>query len=332
MNVFVLKMIFAFIASLSITFRLVPFLCSLAFRLQFVDVPDGKIKTHTKTTPYLGGVAVYIGFIFAASLTLPVYSDVCSLLIGSTILLIIGLIDDLIVLAWYQKLLGQLVAVACFLKAGFYLKEEFFYNFWNIPISCLWILSIINAFNLVDVMDGLASTLAIGASSTFLVLALYFQLPEVALLLVAFIGALLGFLWYNRPNAVIYLGDAGSLFIGGFLATIPFLFSWSAYNQYGFLTPMVILAIPLLELASLIVIRIYKRIPVYLGSPDHFAHYLLRKGWGKTTILEYVFFLSILLFVSSFLFATNYLSLFLLLGLGMLFLLFWVIILFCFKC
>jgi UDP-GlcNAc:undecaprenyl-phosphate GlcNAc-1-phosphate transferase len=297
--------------------------CNIARRLKFVDEPDGKIKKHKQATPYLGGVAIYVGFLAALCLTFPFENNMLLFFVGSTLLLFIGLIDDLVVLKPIQKFGGQLLATFCFLKAGLYLKEQFFYNVWNIPISVLWILLVINSFNLVDVMDGLASILAICATSTFLALAFYFQNYVLAILLCAFLGPLIAFFWYNRPTAKIYLGDAGSLFIGGFLAAIPFLFNWGTHNMYGFLTPIVILAVPLLEVSTLILVRSYKKIPFYIGSPDHFSIYLQQNGWSKQAILKYIISISIFLGIVSILFASNQLKFITLALFAGLFLLFW---------
>ena len=264
-----LKLLFSCIISFLITFYLVPLLSNIAIRLGVVDVPDGRIKRHEKSTPYLGGVAVYAGFISGLALVFPTENLIFSLLVGSTLLLVIGLVDDLVILKPYQKLFGQCVAAICFLKGGLYLKEQFFndYLFIALPISLLWILTVTNAFNLVDVMDGLATTIALGASISFLIVALSLGQYSVSLLLTSFIGPLLAFLWYNSPPASIYLGDAGSLFIGGFLSAIPFLMSWSNYNPYGFLAPAAILAIPLFEVIMLIIIRTYKGIPFIAAVP-----------------------------------------------------------------
>lgn len=285
-------MLFSLVFSFLITFYLVPLFCELAYKWRFVDTPDGKIKKHDQATPYMGGIAVYCGFLSGLALTMPFDSCVFLLLIGATLLLFIGLIDDLYVLKPYQKFFGQLVVALCFLKAGFYLKEHVFYNVWNMPLSLLWILTVINSFNLVDVMDGLATTLAGCATLSLLLIAIYLNNATVMVLLCAFLGALLAFLWYNRPPAKIYLGDAGSLFIGGVLAVVPFLLNWGTYNQLGYLSPLIVLAIPLLECCTLIVVRRYKGIPFYQGSPDHFACYLLGAGWSKQHILYYVMLLS----------------------------------------
>lgn len=306
--IIILKAGFSLVISFLVTFYLVPVCCIIARRLQFIDAPDGKIKTHKQPTPYLGGVAVYVGFLSAFCLTFPFENNMMLFFAGSTLLLFVGLIDDLIVLKPYQKLFGQLLATFCYLKAGLYIKEQFFYNYWNLPISAFWILSVINAFNLVDVMDGLATSLAIAATCSFLGMAIYFGHTTLVILLCAFLGPLLAFLWYNRPTAQIYLGDAGSLFIGGFLATIPFLFNWGVYNESGYIAPVIILAIPLLEVSTLILVRSYKKIPFYMGSPDHFSIYLQQQGWTLQAILGYVIALSAFLFVVSFAFLLNTIS------------------------
>jgi len=290
-----------------------------------MDVPDGRIKKHEKPTPYLGGLAIYLGFMATLALVFPFQNQILLFIVGSTLLLFMGLIDDLIVTKPYQKFFGQSVASLCFLKAGFFLKETFLLqNALNVPISLLWMLAIINAFNLVDVMDGLATTIAIHVSFSFFLIALILQQFELALLLGSFFGAVLAFWFFNKPVARIYLGDAGSLFIGGFLATIPFLMKWSTYSWYGYLAPLIILAIPLLEVTALILIRSYKGIPFYNGSPDHFCLYLRRNGWSIWEILAYVSGLSFILLGVSIGVVLNYITLLGIIILGLIFLCSWV--------
>ncbi len=289
---FILKMLFAFLIAFLISFYLVPVICRLAVSLNFMDVPDGKIKRHAKPIPHLGGIAVYMGFMSSLVLVLPVENRGYLLLLGSTLLLFVGLVDDLVILRPYQKFFGQCVACLCFLKTGLYLKEQFFYVYWRIPFSLLWMLTVINAFNLVDVMDGLATILALCSAIAFLIFALLGAQQTVALLLAAFIGSLVAFFWYNKPPAKIYMGDTGSLFIGGILATTPFLLNWGTYSAYGYLAPIIIMIIPLMEVATLVVVRTYKGIPFYKPSPDHYSIHLIKKGWSKGNVLLFTCFFS----------------------------------------
>lgn len=303
------RLVFSFSISFLLTFYLVPLFLIIAKKLNILDTPDGSVKVHEKPIPYLGGFAVYFGFITTLSLVFPFENDVFFMLLGSTMLLFTGLIDDILRLQAYQKFFWQFVAAFCFLKSGFYLKESFFLaNMWNFPISLLWILSVVNAFNLVDVMDGLATLIACCATATLLVISLFFGQQALALLLACFLGSLFAFFCYNKPPAKIYLGDAGALFIGGMLATIPFLFKWGTFNSYGFFTPAIILAIPLLEITALILIRTYKGIPFYQASPDHFSIYLQHYGWSKYQILAFILLLSAIILIIAVSFSLNMLS------------------------
>ena len=250
----------------------------------------------------------------------------------------VGLIDDFNALSPLQKLFGQIIAVACFLKGGFALKSRFFSDYINIAASGFWMISVINAFNLVDVMDGLATLLALVAALSFFIIAILLQQYTLSLLLIILIGALVAFLFYNRPPAKIYLGDAGSLFIGGFIAAMPLLFRWTkvlnsssalpsfAQGSLFFetvvsaLVPILIVGIPIIEVASLIIIRKYKGLEFYSASPHHFSSYLLKKKWSIQKILFFTGCAASLLSALAILFMFGMLSFnFLLFGIGLFF-------------
>ncbi len=323
MHAVIQRHLFCFVFALLLVIYIVPLLIQAAYRLKVLDLPDGKIKNHQTPVPYMGGVAVYLAFITPLALAYPFKNHILWLLFGTTLLLFVGLIDDLRVLKPAQKFLGQIIAVLCFLKGGFSLKSIFFSSYENLALSLFWMLSVINAFNLVDVMDGLSSTIALVASVSFLILALMFKIYSASLLLVTFCGALVGFLCYNRPPAKIYLGDAGALFIGGFLAAIPMLFPWSAQSWDAYYAPGVILGIPLLEVACLIVIRLHLGIAPYRGSPHHFAIYLQKKGWSKYQILLFTVVAGVVLSCIAYAFLFGYLHFWSLLFSGLLFFATW---------
>lgn len=319
----VVKTIITFALSFLVTVYLVPLLIKVAYKFSIVDIPDGKLKVQERSTPYLGGLAIFFGFLIASSLVLPFENHFFLFIIASIILLFVGLLDDLIVLTPAQKFFGQILAALCYIKAGFYLKGLFFNNAWNIATSFLWFLIFINAFNLIDVMDGLASVIAITIALSYLLFAVLLGDITLFLLLVAFIGAVGGFLFFNRPPAKIYLGDSGSLFLGGFLACVPFAISWSEYNLYGYIIPIVISAVPLLEFGTLILVRTYKLLPFYLGSPDHFSIFLQQKGWHKNKILFFVLFFSLICALISLLFFFGKLSFVFLISCGIFLLFAW---------
>jgi UDP-GlcNAc:undecaprenyl-phosphate GlcNAc-1-phosphate transferase len=268
---------------------LIPIIAKVAFKFNVLDFPDGRIKRHKKPVPYLGGITIFLPFIATLSLAFPFENKILWLLLGVILLLSVGLVDDLKVLRPMQKLCGQILAVLCFLKGGFSLKLHFFESsFINMFFSGFWMLSLINAFNLIDIMDGLASVVAIVATLSLFIISILLKQYAVSLLLISFVGPLFAFLFYNRPPAKIYLGDSGALYIGGFLAALPLLINWSQQSANAYYAPLIILAIPIMEVCCLVVIRSYKRIPFYRGSPHHFAIYLQKKGWRKETILLFV--------------------------------------------
>ena len=278
---------------------LVPVMIRVAKKFRLFDVPDGKIKVHKAPVPYLGGVAVYVAFLVTLMIVFPFDIIFDGRLVwflgGTTLLFLIGLVDDLHAFSPLQKLMGQIVAVLCFLKGGFALKSRFFSDAINIFASGFWMLSVINAFNLVDVMDGLAVMLASVSVGGFFVIALVLRQYFLSLLLTTLAGSLFAFFLYNKRPAKIYLGDAGSLFIGGFIAALPLLISWTeVLNVYkalpefaigsifwetaiSALVPIFLVGIPLLEVTSLVVIRKYEGLPFYSGSPHHFSCYLQKK-------------------------------------------------------
>ena len=300
--------IFSFIFPLLLTIYIVPMMIAAAFNFKILDRPDGKIKNHKKPVPYLGGLAVYIPFIATLAVAYPFENKILWLFLGVTFLLFIGLVDDLKILKPIQKLFGQFLAVLCFLKGGFSLKTIFFSDFFNICASAFWMLSVINAFNLVDVMDGLSSLLAIIAATSFLIIAIILKQYAVSVLLLAFLGPMLVFFYYNKPPARIYLGDAGSLFVGGFLAAIPLLLPWSKLSFDAYYTPIVILGVPLLELFSLVVIRTFKGIAFYRGSPHHYSIYLRSKNWSVAKVLIFSGIMSTILSTIAILFLFNFIN------------------------
>lgn len=329
MDVLIMKMIGLFIASFVLTQLIIPLLCKIAYKYNFLDRPDGVIKKHNQATPYLGGVAVFCGTLVPSILCICFSWELVWFFLGFFLLLLVGLIDDFVSLKPYQKFFGQCVAVVSFLFGGFYVHISITHNILlSLVLSAFYMLTVINAFNLIDVMDGLATTVALTSSVGFAALALCGGCYSILFIFTAFIGALLAFLIYNWPPARIYLGDAGSLCMGGLLACLPFGIDFCRYGLTGYLVPMFILSIPLIEVVSLIIIRVYKRIPFYQGSPDHFYMYLRIQGWSKRGILFYVGGMTLLatsisLCVMFGLLYAGHLYLF-----ATTFLLFWVVILF----
>ena len=203
------------------------------------------------------------------------------MLLAGSIILILGLIDDLGVLSPWVKLAGQVVAVLTLMNASIYIKLSFLPSWLAIGLSFLWLLAITNAFNIIDVMDGLAAGVAASAALVLFLIATVNGREDYAVLLAALCGALIGFLRYNFEPARIYMGDAGSMFIGLMLGALAMNNSYTQVNLVAALAPVVILGVPVFDMLFVMYVRRRRGLPVMLGSPDHFA--LRLRKWRLST-------------------------------------------------
>lgn len=284
------KHIFTFLLSFSLAIYVTPIMREAALRFGIVDKPDGELKKHEKPVPYLGGLAVYLSFLISLALVFDFNPQVLALLLAGTIVIILGLIDDFGFLTPGIKLAGQLIAVWVLIKGGIYIKLEFLPTTFGVPIaayllSVLWLVGLTNAFNIIDVMDGLAASVGAAASLVLFGVALMNDRPTIVALTIALAGALGGFLRYNRAPAQIYLGDTGSMFIGLMLGSLAMIGSYTEHNTVALLAPVMILGVPIFDTFLVMVIRKLKGRPIMWGSPDHYALRLRKKGWAVNTIV-----------------------------------------------
>ena len=288
------KMIFiplCFILAFGLSLYFVPVMRRAALKWGVVDRPDGHLKFQKKPVPYLGGIGVYVSFLLAVSLVYDFSPQVLGLLLAGTIMLMIGLVDDFGVLLPYQKLAGQLLATFVLIKAGIYIKVEYFPLWVSIPLTVFWMIGIINAINIIDIMDGLSAGVSLCACFVLMVVALVNGNATIAVLTVALAGALLGFLVYNFPPAKVYLGDAGSLFVGLMLGALAMIGEYSRENPLGYVAPVMILGLPIFDTIFVMMMRAKKKLPIFLGSQDHYAIRLKKLGLsvGQVVVLSYLF-------------------------------------------
>ena len=253
-----------------------------AIRFGVVDRPDGRLKNQREPVAYLGGLAVFVAFLLSIGMTFEFDEELLAMLLASTIVTMVGLIDDFGALTPGPKAVGQAVAVFVLLKAGVTLHLIFLPWWARILLTVIWLVGLSNAFNLSDIMDGLASGLGVIAGTFLLVVALANGRLVVAFFTVALIGALLGFLRFNFHPAVIYLGDCGSLFIGLTLGALAMVMDYTDHNPLGFLAPLFFLALPIVDTFYVMVLRARAGRRIYHGSPDHIPLRLRRRLGGST--------------------------------------------------
>ena len=256
----------------------VPLARQAALKYGVVDAPDGNLKCQKEPVPYFGGLAIYLAFLISLAVTFEFRHDVLGIVLGGTIVVMLGLIDDFGVLTPITKLIGQLLAVFVLIKSGIRIEIAAFPEWLDLALTVFWMVGLINAFNLLDIMDGLSAGVGAISASCLLVVALLQGDQTIAFMLVALIGSLLGFLWFNWHPARIYMGDTGAMFIGLLLGAMTMIEQYPSDHPLSLLTPVFILGIPIFDTLFVMYIRYQRGLRIFWGSPDHIAIRL--RHWG----------------------------------------------------
>lgn len=278
-----------------------PLIIKFADLVGAIDIPNER-KIHKTPTPRIGGVGVFLAFLFGVIRNFQFPKEIIFILISSTIIFIIGLIDDIKGLSAKKRLFFQIIASSIVVYGGLGIK--FPLNWGNIGVvlsyivSILWIVGIINTFNFIDGIDGLAGFLALIISIIFLFIVINTSQYHVMFLTSALCGAIFAFLIYNFNPASIFLGDSGSTFLGFILAVLSIYVSWADNNPFiAFSSPVMVLFIPIFDLIYTTISRIRNGLIknfndwlVYTGK-DHIHHRILSMGFS---VNETVLIISIL--------------------------------------
>jgi len=258
----------------------VPIARAAALKYGIVDEPDGRLKHQREPVPYFGGLAIYLAFLMSLAFTFEFRHDVLGIILGGTIVVMLGLIDDFGVLTPWTKLAGQLLAVFVLIKSGIRIEIAAFPEWLDLVLTVVWMVGLINAFNLLDIMDGLSA--GVGAvSAVFLLIVAVLQNDQMMVfMLAALIGSLIGFLRYNWQPARIYMGDTGAMFIGLLLGAMTMIEKYPSDHPFSLLTPVFILGIPIFDTLFVMYVRYQRGLPIFWGSPDHIAIRL--RHWGMS--------------------------------------------------
>ncbi len=279
--------------SLALSLYLTPIILRAAVELGVLDRPDGKLKRHEEPVPYLGGLAVYLAFLITLCVVFEFHVQLLGLLLGTTMMAMLGLFDDLHVIAPRLKLVGQLIATWVLIRSNISIQLEILPDWLPIPLTVLWLVGITNAVNILDVSDGLAAGVsAIAALGLFIIAVLNGDLL-IATTALALAGSLIGFLRYNQPPARIYLGDTGSLFVGFMLAALAMIGAYTRRNDVGALAPVAILIVPVLDTTLVVMARLGRGTSPFAGSADHLAVRLKHRGWSAHEVAWFAYALSL---------------------------------------
>ena len=266
----------------------------LAPQFGLVDHP-GTRKVHTRSTPRGGGLAIYAGVVLAA-LVFPdlMQREFAVILIGGLGIVLLGTVDDFRPLPWQSRLAVQsITAIAVVSIWPSHLS-------WSLrAVSVFWLVALINAFNMLDNMDALSAGtawIAAGMLALGQIIVGPFEQWTAAMPYVMLMGALSGFLWFNRPPARIFMGDAGSTFLGFFLGTgslhnvfadepVPGPWQWAM--------PVLVLAVPWYDLCTVVTLRLWQGHSPFHADKQHLSHRLVSLGLKSSTAVHLIHLLAI---------------------------------------
>ena len=293
-TVFQTGLFFAFAAilfSFLLAFILTPLARKLALRCQCLDMPDGQRKMHKAPVPYFGGISILAGFAVSALLfsflaagTISV--EITVMLTGAAAICLVGLLDDMYDIRPGCKLLSQIAVAAFSVYFGGGIEHTTIGNLslrlgaLSFPVTVFWIVLIINAVNLIDGLDGLASGVCAMESFALFVTATVMGNPVCAVASAALCGATLGFLPYNINGASIFMGDAGSMLIGYVMACISVFGLFKAQALFSIVVPALIFALPLMDTVFAFFRRIMSGKNPFRADKQHLHHKLLYNGFS----------------------------------------------------
>jgi len=275
---------FSFIGSLLICMALIPALTASAWKLQFVDVPRDR-RMHAAPIAKVGGIAFAVGTIAAVLLWAPKDQMIMASLLGGVVILLFGIWDDWVELKPRMKFAGQILAAAIVIAfAGVRVKSIPFFDAQTFPvwaaalITLIVIVGMTNAVNLADGLDGLAGGLSLLSFAGIAYLAYQAGDQMLVLLMVAVLGSLLGFLRFNTYPARVFMGDAGSQFLGHYLAVAALILIDPVRAPYSPLIVLFLWGIPLLDTVGVMGQRLWEGRSPFVGDRNHIHHKLLAMG------------------------------------------------------
>lgn len=293
-----------FTISLLITFLVTPWVRRKAIEWGAIDLPDNGRRIHLRPTPRLGGVAIYLAAVLTL-LCVPLLGNLVSesfrehlprlaaIFIPATGIFLFGIYDDFKGTTASQKIMAQILAAAVIFAFGFRIDtlSSPLGGTWHLPtilafpLTALWIVGITNAFNLIDGIDGLAAGASVFALLSILVFSITQGNPEISLVAVVLVGAVIGFLRYNFNPATIFLGDSGSLFLGFMAAALSLAGSQKGSTIIAVAIPLVSFGLPVVEAGLSLVRRFLGGDSLLAGDRGHIHHMLLRRGLTQRQVV-----------------------------------------------
>jgi UDP-GlcNAc:undecaprenyl-phosphate GlcNAc-1-phosphate transferase len=291
-----LQVVYGAVAALAIVVLLTPAVGGMARRIGAVDEPDGR-RLNVIPIPRLGGLALFMGIFVPAIAFLKLGHETRGLLIGAAVATIVGAVDDVRGLPWWQKLGGQIAAAAIPVSFGIWVDHFTFPGLGigalprpvGIALTMVWIVAIMNMVNFIDGLDGLAAGVAAISGFTFAVIALSLGKPDPAILSAIVLGASLGFLRHNFSPARIFMGDSGAMLLGFVLAAVAVQGLLKTASTIALFVPLLVLAVPILDTSFVFAKRLKHGKPLYEADRTHLHHRFVNIGFSQRRAVVYFY-------------------------------------------
>ena len=303
----------ALLTALVVSFLMTPVVKTFAYKVGAVDVPKDARRMHKVPIPRLGGLAIFIGFMVSVLILGGVRGgngQMQSILLGSVIIVVLGVVDDIMALPAMLKFVVQIAAALIPALNGVVIQAFSNPNifsdslYWvlgplSVPFTVLWIVAITNAVNLIDGLDGLANGVSAISATTMLVIALLASEGEVAIVMAALVGACVGFMPYNLNPAKIFMGDTGATFLGYILATMSIQGLFKFYAVISFAVPFLILGLPIFDTTFAFIRRLaHGQSPMH-ADRGHIHHRLIDMGLNQKQAVATLYVISAMLGLSA---------------------------------
>ena len=303
---YAVKMLLALAAAAAISFLTTPLVKNLAYKVGAIDVPKDNRRMHKVPIPRLGGLAIFVAFLLTVLIFADIDRQIQGILLGSVMIVVLGVLDDIMALKALPKLIVQIAAAGVAVYHGCVI--QFFSNpnvfsattyvnlgWLSIPITIIWIVAITNAVNFIDGLDGLAVGVSAISTAALIVIALLVSEINIAMILVALFGACLGFIPYNMNPAKIFMGDTGATFLGYILATLSVTGLFKLYTIISFAVPFLILGVPIFDICFAFLRRIAKGQNPMVADRGHVHHRLIDMGFSQKQSVAIAYMLTAIL-------------------------------------
>ncbi len=300
-NVIVLILVSGIIAFLA-----TPLVKKLALKYKVVDEPKNNRKIHKKPIPLLGGLAIYLPFVLLTLIKGPVVTDAeIGIILGTTIIIIGGILDDIWELKPFEKLFFQLMAAVVLIIMGVSIQlianpftNDISYldiGYWSVPITIVWVVGITNAMNLIDGLDGLSSGVSLISTITIFIIAVTKDRSNAMYLTAILMGSIAGFLPYNFNPASIFLGDTGAQLLGFLLAAISMEGAIKSATIFSVVVPILTMGLPIFDTVFAIIRRKVNGRSIMEADRGHLHHRLLDLGLSQRQAVLIMYLISALL-------------------------------------